>query len=138
MMGISVASAATRNDELESLFTRLATEGMVAQDISGDELAKTHIRYFMGGRSSAPDERLFMFNFPERPGALYKFLQTLRPGQNISLFQYRNVGGDIGKILVGIQCPDSEREDLNSFLKEIGYPHEECTNSAVYKTFLRG
>lgn len=137
MMGISVASAASRDSELESLFTRLASEGMVAQDVSGDELAKTHIRYFMGGRSNAPEERLFMFNFPERPGALFKFLRTLRPGQNISLFQYRNVGGDIGKILVGIQCPDKEREDLNSFLKEIGYPYTECTESAVYRTFLR-
>ncbi|ETN38596.1 threonine ammonia-lyase, biosynthetic [Cyphellophora europaea CBS 101466] len=137
MMGISVASAATRDDELEALFTRLATEGMVAHDVSGDELTKTHIRYFMGGRSSAPDERLFMFNFPERPGALFKFLHLMRPGQNISLFQYRNVGGDIAKILVGIQCPGSERDDLNSFLKEIGYPYSECTDSAVYKTFLR-
>jgi threonine dehydratase len=138
MMGISVTSAALRAEELENLFTRLASEGMVAQDISDDELAKSHIRYFMGGRSSVSDERLFMFTFPERPGALFKFLGTLRPGQNISLFQYRNIGGDIGKILVGIQCPDSERDELNAFLKEIGYPYQECSDSAIYKKFLRG
>jgi threonine dehydratase len=138
MMGISVTSAALRAEELENLFTRLASEGMVAQDISDDELAKSHIRYFMGGRSQVSDERLFMFTFPERPGALFKFLGTLRPGQNISLFQYRNIGGDIGKILVGIQCPDSERDELNAFLKEIGYPYQECSDSAIYKKFLRG
>jgi threonine dehydratase len=138
MMGISVTSAAARTEELESLFTRLASEGMVAEDISNNELAKRHLRYFMGGRSDAADERLFMFNFPERPGALFRFLRTLRPGQNISGFQYRNVGGDIGNILVAIQCPDSERSDLDAFLKEIGYPYEECTDDRIYKKFLRG
>lgn len=137
MMGISVTSAASRDEELESLFARLASEGMVADDISGNELAKRHLRYFMGGRSTATDERLFMFNFPERPGALFKFLRTLRPGQNISGFQYRNVGGDLGNILVAIQCPDTEREDLNAFLKEIGYPYVECTDDRIYKKFLR-
>lgn len=137
LMGISVTSAATRNEEIESLFSRLGREGMDAEDVSGNELAKRHLRYFMGGRSSAADERLFMFNFPERPGALFKFLRTLRPGQNISGFQYRNVGGDIGNILVAIQCPDSEREDLNSFLKEIGYPYVECTDDKIYQKFLR-
>lgn len=137
MMGISVTSALTRKEELESLFMRLERDGMTAEDISGNELAKQHLRYFMGGRSAATDERLFMFNFPERPGALFRFLRTLRPGQNISGFQYRNVGGDIGNILVAIQCPDSEREDLNSFLKEIGYPYKECTDDRMYKKFLR-
>lgn len=110
---------------------------MTPTDISDDELAKTHLRYLVGGRSAVPDERLFMFEFPERPGALFKFLSTLRPGQNISLFQYRNVGGDVGKILAGIQCPSGEREALDGFLKEIGYPFRECTDSRVGKMFLR-
>ncbi|KPI45977.1 Threonine dehydratase, mitochondrial [Cyphellophora attinorum] len=137
LMGISVTSATTRAEELESLFTRLQRDGMTAEDISNNELAKQHIRYFVGGRSTATDERVFMFTFPERPGALFRFLRTLRPGQNISAFQYRNVGGDIGNILVAIQCPDSEREELNSFLKEVGYPYTECTDDRMYKKFLR-
>jgi threonine dehydratase len=91
----------------------------------------------VGGRSGVPDERLYMFNFPERPGALEKFLTTLRPRYNISLFQYRNAGSDIGKILTGIVCPDSELKELQSFLKRIGYPWEDCTESEVFKTFLR-
>jgi threonine dehydratase len=137
LMGISVSSAAARQTELQSLFLRLATENMTPTDISDDELAKTHIRYMVGGRSSVSNERLFMFEFPERPGALYKFLRTLRPGLNISLFQYRNVGGDVGRILVGIQCADDEREILDGFLKEIGYPFREVTESRVGKMFLR-
>lgn len=137
LMGISVSSSGARAKELESLFSRLSAEGMTATDISGDELAKTHIRYFLGGRADIKDERLYMFEFPERPGALFKFLRTLRPGQNISLFHYRNYGGDVGKILAGIQCPESERDELEGFLKDIGYPFTECTDSATYKMFLR-
>ena len=92
---------------------------MQATDLSGDELAKSHIRYLVGGRSDVPNERLYMFNFPERPGALEKFLRTLRPKYNISLFQYRNEGSDIGKVLTGILCPDEEVPELQRYLKEI-------------------
>ena len=137
MMGISVTSASTRASELQSLFTRLSTEGMTAVDVSDDELAKTHIRYLVGGRSSVSDERLYMFEFPERPGALFKFLRTLRPGQNISLFHYRNYGGDVGRILAGLQCPDAQRDELEAFLKDIGYPFKECSENETYKMFLR-
>ncbi|EHY52451.1 threonine deaminase [Exophiala dermatitidis] len=137
LMGISVFSANARATELESLFSRLAAEGMTATDVSDDELAKTHIRHLAGGRSGVPDERLYMFEFPERPGALFKFLRTLRPGQSITLFHYRNYGGDVGKILAGIQCPESEKDQLEDFLKDIGYPFRECTDSPIYKTFLR-
>jgi len=137
LMGISVSSASARAEELESLFSRLSAEGMTARDISDDELAKTHVRYLVGGRSDVKDERIYMFEFPERPGALFKFLRTLRPGQNISLFHYRNYGGDVGRILAGIQCPESERDKLEEFLKEIGYPFKECSDSPTYKMFLR-
>ena len=78
-----------------------------------------------------------MFEFPERGGALFKFLNTLQPGMNISLFHYRNYGGDVAKILVGIQCPQSEESKLHEFLKTIGYPWEDVTNSSSYKMFLR-
>lgn len=106
-------------------------------DISEDELAKTHIRYLVGGRTSVPNEKLYTFEFPERPGALAKFLTTMKPGQNISLFHYRNYGGDVGRVLAGIQCPDAEKGDLEDFLKELGYPVRECSDNLAYQLFLR-
>ncbi|ATZ45199.1 Bcilv1 [Botrytis cinerea B05.10] len=138
LIGISLTSPASqRDEELQSLLGRISSSGMSPTDLSGDELAKSHIRYLVGGRSAVPNERLYMFNFPERPGALEKFLTTLRPRFNISLFQYRNAGSDIGKILTGILCPDDEVKDLERFLREIGYPWTDCTDSQVFKTFLR-
>ncbi|KAH8646537.1 tryptophan synthase beta subunit-like PLP-dependent enzyme [Tricladium varicosporioides] len=138
LIGISLTSPASqRDEELNGLLTRIRENGMKAIDLSGDELAKSHVRYLVGGRSGVPNERLYMFNFPERPGALEKFLSTLRPKYNISLFQYRNAGGDIGKVLTGILCPDSELKELESFLQKIGYPWVDCTDSDVFKAFLR-
>ncbi|TEY64572.1 hypothetical protein BOTCAL_0146g00190 [Botryotinia calthae] len=138
LIGISLTSPASqRDEELQSLLNRISSSGMSPTDLSGDELAKSHIRYLVGGRSAVPNERLYMFNFPERPGALEKFLTTLRPRFNISLFQYRNAGSDIGKILTGILCSDDEVKDLERFLREIGYPWTDCTDSQVFKTFLR-
>lgn len=137
LIGISISNAASRHSELASLFLRLEQSGMVATDVSDDELAKTHIRYLNGGRSSVSDERVFMFEFPERPGALYKFLKTMKTGQNISLFHYRNYGGDVGRILAGFQCPEGQKGEMNRFLKELGYPWTECTNNQTYRTFLR-
>jgi threonine dehydratase len=136
LIGISV-SASTRDRDLASLLARLADEGMTARDISGDELAKSHIRYLVGGRSNAANERLFNFEFPERQGALYKFLTTLQPGFNISLFHYRNYGGDVAKILAAIQCPEGEEQGLDKFLQEIGYPWKEETNNETYRLFMR-
>jgi threonine dehydratase len=136
LMGMSV-SASARAQELYSLISRLANDGMVATDVSEDELVKTHIRYLNGGRSTCSDERLYMFEFPERPGSLAKFLTTLRPDQNISLFHYRNYGGDVGRILAGIQCPDSEKSELERFLRKLGYPYTDCTDSPTYRMFLR-
>ncbi|KAJ8058607.1 hypothetical protein OCU04_012784 [Sclerotinia nivalis] len=138
LIGISLTSPASqRDEELQSLLSRISSGGMSPTDLSGDELAKSHIRYLVGGRSGVPNERLYMFNFPERPSALEKFLTTLRPRYNISLFQYRNAGSDIGKVLTGIVCPDDEVKDLERFLQEIGYPWTDCTESEVFKTFLR-
>ena len=137
LLGISTTNAATRKSELEGLFSRLESSGIVARDVSDDELAKTHIRYLNGGKSSVSDERMYMFEFPERPGALYKFLRTMRPGQNITLFHYSNYGGDVGRILCGIQCPEEKREELHAFLKEINYPFSECTDNETYRTYLR-
>ena len=138
LIGLSLtAPAAQRAQELQTLIERIKASGMDVTDLSGDELAKSHIRYLVGGRSGVPNERIYMFNFPERPGALERFLITLRPKFNISLFQYRNYGGDVGKILAGILCPDDELPELQKFLAEVGYPFEDCTDSPVFKTFLR-
>jgi threonine dehydratase len=138
LVGISLTSPASQRDgELASLLSRIRSGGMTPTDLSGDELAKSHVRYLVGGRLGVPNERLYMFNFPERPGALEKFLTTLRPRYNISLFQYRNAGSDIGKVLTGIVCPDDEVNEVEEFLRRIGYPWEDCTDSAVFKTFLR-
>lgn len=138
LIGISLTSPGSqRESELASLLERISEIGMTPTDLSGDELAKSHVRYLVGGRSGVANERLYMFNFPERPGALEKFLSTLRPRYNISLFQYRNAGSDIGKVLAGILCPDEEVKELESFFKDIGFPYTDCTSSDVFKTFLR-
>ena len=136
LMGISL-HATEREEELASLLVRLTASGMQAQDISEDELAKSHLRYLAGGRSDVRDERLYMFKFPERPGALAKFLTTLKPGFNITLFHYRNQGGDIAQVLAGIQCPVDRRDELEKFLRELGYPWKEETNNPIYETFMR-
>lgn len=132
-----VAPPDERPDELKSILERIRQEGFDVSDVSHDELAKSHIRYLVGGVSGVPKERLYMFNFPERPRALEKFLTVLRPRFNISLFHYRNSGGDVGKILTGIICPDEDLEELENFLHQIGYPYEDCSNSRLFKTFLR-
>lgn len=138
LIGISLtAPASERVSELRNLMSNLTSAGMTATDLSGDELAKSHIRYLVCGRSDVPNERLYMFNFPERPGALHKFLITLRPRYNISLFQYRNGGSDIGKIVAGILCPDDEVHELTKYLEQIGHPWSDCTDSAVFNMFLR-
>ncbi|KAK5659299.1 hypothetical protein OQA88_1392 [Cercophora sp. LCS_1] len=138
LVGISLTGPGSqRAQELQSIISHIKEAGMDVADVSGDELARSHIRHMVGGRSDVPDERLYTFRFPERPGALERFLKTLRPKYNISLFQYRNYGGDIGQVLTGILCPDGEVEELKKFLEEIGYPWEDCTESTVFKTFLR-
>ena len=139
LMGMSI-NASLRSTELPLLITRLTNQGMRAVDLSGDELAKSHIRYLVGGRcSDLAHERLYMFEFPERPGALVRFLTTLRPGQNITLFHYRNMGGDVAKVLAGIECPGGEEEKvvLEGFLDRVGYPYVDVTESEVYRMFLR-
>ncbi|KAJ5373933.1 Threonine dehydratase biosynthetic [Penicillium concentricum] len=136
LMGISLSTSTGRED-LAKIMGELEKGGMSCRDLSDDELAKRHLRFLVGGRCEVADERIFMFEFPERPGALAKFLTTLRPEQNISLFHYRNYGGDVGKVLAGIQCPSPEKEDLEAFLQDLGYPFSEHTDSPTYKTFLR-
>ena len=107
-------------------------------DLTDDELAKTHIRHLVGGRSPlARDELIYRFEFPERPGALMRFLTSMNPGWNISLFHYRNHGADYGRILVGIQVPAGERPAFRKFLKSLGYAYTEETSNPAYRLFLQ-
>jgi threonine dehydratase len=112
--------------------------GFETLDLTHDDLAQEHIRHMVGGHSLlAQDERLLRFVFPERPGALLKFLSLMRPGWNISLFHYRNQGADYGRILVGLQVPKADDKAFAKFLDTLGYPCVEETNNPVYRMFLR-
>ncbi len=122
--------------------TRIAANfkrhGFEALDLTHDELAKEHIRHLVGGRSAlATNERLMRFTFPERPGALMRFLSHMRPNWNISLFHYRNQGADYARILVGIQVPPDEDAEFQAFREAVGYPSVEETGNPVYRLFLR-
>jgi threonine dehydratase len=115
----------------------LQAHGFPTIDLTADEVAKQHIRHMIGGRSPlARGERLFRFEFPERPGALMTFLSALAPDCNISLFHYRNQGGDAGSILVGIQVAEGEEAAFERFLATLGYPHQEESGNPAYRLFL--
>lgn len=112
--------------------------GFPALDLTHDDLAQEHIRHMVGGHSVlARDERLLRFIFPERPGALLKFLSLMRPGWNISLFHYRNQGADYGRILVGIQVPKDDNKSFAKFLDTLGYAYVEETRNPAYRMFLQ-
>jgi threonine dehydratase len=124
--------------ESAKIAANFGRHGFEALDLTHDELAKEHIRHMVGGHSPlAQDERLLRFVFPERPGALMKFLSHMRPGWNITLFHYRNQGADYGRILVGLQVPAGDTKAFDSFLKTLGYPYFEETSNPVYRLFLR-
>jgi threonine dehydratase len=123
--------------ESAKLATTFRKEGFASLDLTHDELAKTHLRHMIGGRSSlADDEQIYRFVFPERPGALMRFLSTMSPNWNISLFHYRHQGGDYGRILVGLQVPPKERKAFGVFVKALGYPYEDETQNPAYRLFL--
>ncbi len=132
--GVQVGNRAESLKLVESL----KKHGLATLDLTDDEMAKLHVRHMVGGHSTlAQDERLLRFVFPERPGALLKFLSLLRPGWNISLFHYRNHGADYGRILIGIQVPKNEQKKFQSFLATLGYPHWDETNNPAYRLFLK-
>ncbi|RPA97412.1 threonine dehydratase I [Choiromyces venosus 120613-1] len=128
-----------RTLEIPGILGLLRDKGYYAEDISDNEMAKSHIRYLIGGRlpdGCDSEERMYRFEFPERPRALEKFLKSLHPDFNISLFHYRNQGGDIGKVLAGIQVPNGKRADLEAFLVNLKYPFVDETENAVYQKFM--
>ncbi|KTS20380.1 threonine dehydratase [Methylobacterium indicum] len=125
--------------EKEALVEELRRLGYPIVDLTDNEVAKLHVRYMVGGRvTGLADERLLRFEFPERPGALLKFLDSLGVTWNISLFHYRNHGADYGRVLAGIQVPEAERGRFAAALAELGYEHVDETDNAAYRLFLDG
>jgi len=132
-VGIGIDS---RRDATE-LAARLIGCGYDTVDLSDDELAKLHVRHMVGGRASdVRDERLYRFEFPERPGALLEFLERLGDRWNISLFHYRNHGSDFGRVLAGFEVPDADMRAFEQFLNALGYGYQREENNPAYAMFL--
>ncbi|MBE9202658.1 threonine ammonia-lyase, biosynthetic [Synechocystis salina LEGE 06099] len=138
-VGIQVQNRSDAS-QLAANFTR---QGFKTLDLTDDELTKLHLRHMVGGRppqvtqSENQRELLYRFEFPERPGALMKFLGCMNPAWNISLFHYRNHGADYGRIIVGMQVPPAETEQWQQFLANLGYRHWDESDNPVYRLFLR-
>jgi threonine dehydratase len=124
-------------DEAQNLLKRLSSSGYQVLDLSDNELAKLHVRHMIGGHlSSLTDELIYRFEFPERPGALLRFLAAIGHRWNISLFHYRNHGSDYGRVLAGVQVPESERTDFYRHLESLGYAYSDETHNPAYRLFL--
>ena len=135
---VFVGIATVDRAESARLARHFAKHGFPALDLTGDELAKEHVRHMVGGRTAlAEDERLYRFVFPERPGALMRFLSRMPAGWNISLFHYRNQGADYGRILVGMQVPAGDKKVFGEFLAGLDYPAADETANPAYRLFLK-
>jgi len=124
--------------EKHELIARVRAGGFEVVDLSDDETAKTHTRYLVGGRARAiVHEHIFRFEFPERPGALLRFLESLQPDWNITLFHYRYHGADYGRVLAGIEAPPEQGAELRRALDALAYPYQEVTDDVSVRLFLR-
>jgi len=132
-VGIEVAD----RGETEQLLKALKRSRIDAFDLTDNEMAKLHVRHLVGGHApAARHEILYRFEFPERPGALMRFLDSMSAGWNISLFHYRNHGADYGRVLVGMQVPPSDKREFRRFLDRLGYDYVEETGNPAYRMFL--
>ncbi|MGZ8984403.1 MAG: threonine ammonia-lyase, biosynthetic [Methylotenera sp.] len=132
-VGVAIADPA----EPAKLVAALQTQGLPAIDLTDNEVAKLHLRHLVGGHApQAKNEMVFRFEFPEKPGALMKFLDTMGHDWNISLFHYRNHGADFGRVLVGMQVPPADTAEFKKFLDNLGYPYWNETENPAYKLFL--
>jgi threonine dehydratase len=133
-LGLTQGSA-----ERAALVREIGDAGFAVRDMTDNEMAKLHVRYMVGGHARGlADEHLYRFEFPERPGALLRFLQAIGTGWNISLFHYRNHGSDYGRVLAGIQVPPDTQTDFFLHLNELQYAFTEETDNPAYKIFLGG
>ncbi|HAF55718.1 MAG TPA: threonine ammonia-lyase, biosynthetic [Thauera sp.] len=136
---IFVGVTVHNRNEVGRLVEMLERHELPALDLTDDELAKTHLRYMVGGRAPQVDnEVVYRFVFPERPGALMNFLSNLRSDWNISLFHYRNHGSDFGRVLVGMQVPPADKDAFEDFLQRLGYDYTPESNNPAYRLFLSG
>lgn len=134
LLGVRISG---RHDK-QQLIADLGRAGCPVVDLTADEAAKLHLRYMVGGRCPSPqDECVFRFEFPERPGALRRFVNRLGEAWNISLFHYRNRGGDAGQVLAGFEVPSGQRGAFRDEVAELGYAHWDETDNPVYRLFLR-
>jgi threonine dehydratase len=132
-VGVAIADPT----EADVLVANLKAQGLPTLDLTDNEVAKLHLRHLVGGHApQAENEVVFRFEFPEKPGALMKFLETMGQDWNISLFHYRNHGADFGRVLVGMQVPPQDAGEFSKFLDQLGYPHWDETNNPAYKLFL--
>jgi threonine dehydratase len=132
-VGIEVAN----RHETAELLRAMHKRRIEAYDLSDNEMAKLHIRHLVGGHApDAEHEILFRFEFPERPGALMQFLNSMSRGWNISLFHYRNHGADYGRVLVGMQVPPSDHAEFQRFLGRLGYRYVDESANPAYRLFL--
>jgi len=132
-VGVAIADPS----EATNLVDALQAKGLPALDLTDNEVAKLHLRHLVGGHApQATNEVVFRFEFPEKPGALMKFLDTMGHDWNISLFHYRNHGADFGRVLVGMQVPPADTNQFHEFLDQLGYPHWDETENPAYKLFL--
>jgi threonine dehydratase len=137
-MGVQVSGP----DDRSSLIGHLQTHGYACLDLSDDELSKVHLRHMVGGRlpatstASNVQELLYRFEFPERPGALMRFVTALHRDWSISIFHYRNHGADVGRIVVGVLVNTDDREAWQAFLRDLGYISWEETSNPAYQLFL--
>ena len=124
-------------DPRDKLVSQLAEDGFPVLDLTDNELAKLHIRHMVGGHAEhVTDEQVFRFEFPERPGALFNFLNKLGGRWNISMFHYRNHGAAYGRVVAGLQVPASERHLLPAALDGIGYQYWDETDNPAYRLYL--
>jgi threonine dehydratase len=142
---IFVGIQVTNRAETGRIVRNLKRAGLETLDLSDNEMAKLHLRHMVGGRAPwsgdaraarLANELLYRFEFPERPGALMRFLSSMRGDWNISLFHYRNHGADYGRVLVGIQVPRREMSEFRRFLARLGYASSEETRNPAYRLFL--
>ena len=134
-VGLGVRNRAESREMAE----QFRSHGFETLDLTEDELAKQHLRHLVGGRSkNAEGEVLYRFEFPERPGALMRFLSNMSPSWNISLFHYRNEGADYGHVVVGMQIPPNEKAQFRRFLRDLGFAYVDESGNAGYRLFLDG
>jgi len=135
-VGVGLSKGRGEKDEL---LRALTADGYSLVDMSENEMAKLHVRYMVGGHArGVRHERLFRFEFPERPGALLRFLEVIGTSWNISLFHYRNHGSDYGRVLAGVQVPPAESAEFDAHLRELGFRFIEETANPAYRMFLAG